>query len=314
MPTSNEIVPTTQSVDVDFGRIEGLYCAPSKERGHLINTIANPTLTGNATMFDTTWKPVWIAADGIKGEGVPYLYEVLHLLRGCFQKGTRWSHDLRYGQNLVMGHLSEMGVPACKAEPKEPPAAGACHPVGFKASMLDVPGSEIPSPHSPVFGVKDLRVDKDAPSPMDGYPSDKAHRGHGGGTLPGWVVASVLTGGREQREGKHKSFATNIVVISGVAVVLRGSEGDGCATSEILLLFGWWLGARRCWQQDALDYAQQLAEISRLLLTLAYVEQFTIGRFLDEGHPAASNQMVILVFDAQRPYEEQMTGLPTSLK
>ncbi|KAK8009193.1 hypothetical protein PG991_011744 [Apiospora marii] len=226
MPTSNEIVPTTQSVDVDFSRTDGLYCAPSKERGHLINTIANPTLTGNATVFDTTWKPVWVDADEIKGEGVPYLYEALYLLCGCFQKGTRWSHDLRvrgtetrgdapvrvlgsvvvevdgcskdrflvafispkvdlpewngswlqYGQNLV-GHLSEMGVPAWEAEPKEPPAAGACHPVGFKANMLDVPGSEIPSPHSPVFGVKDLRVVKDAPSPMDDRPSDRAHRG-----------------------------------------------------------------------------------------------------------------------------------------
>ncbi|KAK8130827.1 hypothetical protein PG984_007265 [Apiospora sp. TS-2023a] len=227
MPTSNEIVPTTQSVDVDFDRIDGLYCAPSRERGYLINAIANPTLAGNSIMLDTTWKPVWVDADEIKGEGVPYLYEALYLRRGCFQKGTRWSHDLRvrgtetrgnvpvrvlgsvvvevdgcskdrflvafinpkvdlrewngscfqYGQNLVMGHFSEMGVPAFKAEPKEPPTAGPCHPVGFKANMLDVLGSEIPSPHSHALGVKDLRVVKDAPSPMDDRPSDRAHRG-----------------------------------------------------------------------------------------------------------------------------------------
>ena len=92
MSTVNMTSSTSQSIDIGFNKINRLYCACSKER-HLPTTISNPTVFENAIKFDATWEPVWVDAYEISGEGVPYLYEALHL-RGGFQKDTRWSRRL----------------------------------------------------------------------------------------------------------------------------------------------------------------------------------------------------------------------------
>ncbi|KAK8013747.1 hypothetical protein PG991_009340 [Apiospora marii] len=102
MPTSNGTVSTAQSVDVGYNKIDGLFYGPIKERDHLINAIANPTLINGAIIFDITWKPVWVDAHDIMGEGLPYLYEALHLCGG-FQKDTRWSRHLKLGETENAG-------------------------------------------------------------------------------------------------------------------------------------------------------------------------------------------------------------------
>ncbi|KAK8869121.1 hypothetical protein PGQ11_007699 [Apiospora arundinis] len=94
MPSSIEIVSAAQSVDAGFNKIDGLFYGPIQERDRLIETIANPTLIDGSIKFDVTWKPVWVDAHDIMGEGVPYLYETLYLRSG-FQKDTRWSRHLK---------------------------------------------------------------------------------------------------------------------------------------------------------------------------------------------------------------------------
>ncbi|KAK7928708.1 hypothetical protein PG985_005706 [Apiospora marii] len=104
MPSSNGTVSTAQSVDMGFNKIDGLFYGPIKERDRLIETIANPTLINGAIMFDVTWKPMWVDAHDIMGEGVPYLYEALYLRTG-FQKDTRWSRQLKLGATKTGGTL-----------------------------------------------------------------------------------------------------------------------------------------------------------------------------------------------------------------
>ena len=104
MPSSNGTVSTAQSVDMGFNKIDGLFYGPIKERDRLIETIANPTMIDGAIMFDVTWKPVWVDAHDIMGEGVPYLYEALYLCTG-FQKDTRWSRQLKLGATKTGGTL-----------------------------------------------------------------------------------------------------------------------------------------------------------------------------------------------------------------